>query len=61
MEKWLCKMERKYGRYAIRNLPRILVFSYIIGYMLEQFVPANDQDVLFLYSPGIMNSTNLLK
>ena len=34
---------------------------YFSSTLLEQFVPANGQDVLFLYSPGIMNSTNLLK
>ena len=34
---------------------------YFSSALLEQYVPANGQDVLFLYSPGIMNSTNLLK
>ena len=34
---------------------------YFSSALLEQFVPASGQDVLFLYSPGIMNSTNLLK
>ena len=29
--------------------------------LLPQFVPAQGQDVLFLLSPGILNSVNLIK
>ncbi len=34
---------------------------YMSSALIPQLVPANGQDVLFLYAPGIMNSTNLLK
>jgi len=46
MEKWLYKMEYKYGKYAIRNLPRVLVFCYMFGYMLDLFFPGITE---FLY------------
>lgn len=34
---------------------------YIHSSLLSQYVPAAGQDVLFLYSPAILNSVNLLK
>ncbi len=34
---------------------------YIRSELLSQYVPAAGQDVLFLYSPAILNSVNLLK
>ncbi len=34
---------------------------YLASSLIPQFVPAQGQDVLFLYAPGIMNSSNLLK
>ncbi len=34
---------------------------YMASALIEQYVPAQGQDVLFLYAPGIMNSSNLLK
>lgn len=34
---------------------------YIRSDLLSQYVPAEGQDVLFLYSPAILNSVNLLK
>ena len=37
--KFLDKLERKYGRYAIHNLPMIMLVMYVIGYLLEAFVP----------------------
>lgn len=33
--KFLNKMERKFGRYAIRNLTKYMIFCYIIGYALQ--------------------------
>ena len=37
---FLNKMERKYGRYAIRNLPMIMVVLYVVGYVIELFLPS---------------------
>ena len=31
---FLNKMERKFGKYAIRNLTRYIILTYIIGYVL---------------------------
>lgn len=33
------KMERKFGRYAIRNLPAIIIILYAAGYLIQLFVP----------------------
>ena len=35
----LNKMERKFGRYAIPNLPKVIVGIYIIGYILYYLFP----------------------
>ena len=32
--KFLNKMERKFGKYAIQNLTRYIILTYIIGYAL---------------------------
>ena len=32
---WLDKLERKFGRYAIRNLPLYIVMLYAIGAVLN--------------------------
>lgn len=37
--KFLDKMERKFGRYAVRNLSMYIIISYVIGYALEFFAP----------------------
>ncbi len=37
---FLNKMERKWGRYAIRNLSGVIIATYVIGYILEFFAPA---------------------
>ena len=37
--KFLNKMERKFGRYAIPNLPAIIIALYVAGYILEFFQP----------------------
>lgn len=39
MGKFLQKMERNYGRYAIRNLSLILILCYGIGYLLQALAP----------------------
>lgn len=37
---FLNKMERKFGKYAIRNLSLYLIMGYILGYILEFVSPA---------------------
>jgi len=39
MSKFLYKMEYKFGKYAIKNLPLILIICYGIGYVLELMAP----------------------
>lgn len=34
---------------------------YMASELIPEYVPAQGQDVLFLYAPGVMNSSNLLK
>ena len=40
------KLERKFGRYAIRNLTTYVIFTYILGYLLELISP---QLVAYMY------------
>lgn len=37
--KFLNKMERKFGRYAIYNLPAVIIALYAAGYILSVFTP----------------------
>lgn len=37
--KFLDKMERKYGKYAIRNLPAIIIALYAAGYLIYFLMP----------------------
>lgn len=39
MGSFLFKMERKYGRYAIRNLSLIMIVCYVIGYVINFIFP----------------------
>lgn len=39
MKNWLDKMERTFGRYAIRNLTMYLLAGYAIGYLLSFTMP----------------------
>lgn len=39
MGKFWYKMEYKYGKYAIKNLPLVLILCYAIGYVLEVMAP----------------------
>lgn len=43
---FLDKMERKYGKYAIRNLPMIMIAVYAAGYILTALMP---EIISFLY------------
>lgn len=38
--KFLDKMERKYGRYAITNLSLYMIITYIAGYLIEALAPS---------------------
>ncbi len=40
MKNFLFNMEKKYGKYAISNLPMILIGCYVVGYVLEMLNPA---------------------
>ncbi|MCD7744203.1 MAG: hypothetical protein LUI13_02745 [Lachnospiraceae bacterium] len=37
---FLNKWEQKYGRYAIRNLPAIIIALYVAGYLIEYLCPS---------------------
>ena len=39
MEHFLVKLERKFGKYAIRNLPLYLIICYGFGYLMNIFKP----------------------
>lgn len=49
---FLDKMERKYGKYAIRNLPAIIIGMYIAGYVIALLMP-EVQSYLMLH-PGLI-------
>ena len=36
---WLNRLEEKFGRYAIPNLPKIIVILYAVGFLLQQIMP----------------------
>lgn len=40
---FLTKLERKYGKYAIPNLTLILISGFILGYLIEIFMPGGLQ------------------
>lgn len=37
---FLNKMERKYGRYAIKNLSAYMIGTYVIGYLISVMAPS---------------------
>ena len=39
MGKFLNKMERKYGNYAIHNLSLVIIIGYILGYLIQFIAP----------------------
>ena len=43
---FLTKLERKYGKYAIPNLTLILISGFILGYLIEIFMPEGLTSVL---------------
>lgn len=36
---FMSKLERKYGKYAIRNLPAIIIALYVAGYLIMMMMP----------------------
>ena len=36
---WFNKMERKYGKYAIKNLPLYIAIIYAFGFLFQSFKP----------------------
>ncbi len=38
--KFLNKMERKFGKYAIRNFSAFIIATYVAGYLMSMFTPA---------------------
>lgn len=44
--RFLNKLERKFGRYAIRNISMILIICYAVGYVLEM---VNSNIIILLY------------
>lgn len=40
MNRFLYKMEQKYGKYAIHNLPLMLIMCYVVGYLINLINPA---------------------
>ena len=37
--KWMNKLERKFGRYAIPNLMQYIIILYIVGFVLNLIAP----------------------
>jgi len=49
VDMWLNKLERKFGKYAIKNLSLYLVIGYAIGYILTKLNP--EIDLLIGFNP----------
>ena len=45
----MSKLEKKFGKYAIRNLPLYIIGLYIVGYLIELVNP--DIFQYFLFDP----------
>lgn len=43
------KLERKFGKYAVKNLPKILIFCYILGYLIQLVEKINGLDGVISY------------
>jgi len=39
MKKWMDRLERKLGRYAVRNLTMYLMICYVVGFVLSYMMP----------------------
>lgn len=52
--KWFDKLERKFGRYAIRNLMYYIIAIYTIGFVIDMFAPQFYSTYLALDVPMIL-------
>lgn len=52
MDKFLDKLERKFGKYAVNNLTKYLMVCYIVGFIVEIFVP--NLLLYFTLEPGLI-------
>ncbi len=50
----LNKLEKKIGRYAIKNLPLVLIITYVIGYVLSMVGSGTALNYLCFYPPAIL-------
>ena len=57
--KWLDKLERKYGKYAIPNLMYYVIILYIIGFVIDIVSPQLYTDYLALDANAILARTDL--
>ena len=53
--KFFAKLERKFGRYAIRNLMKYIIVLYIIGWAIQMFQPAFYDEMLALNVKAILH------
>lgn len=51
---FLTKLERKYGKFSIPNLTLILIGGFILGYLIEIFMP-DGLDLLAMNPDKIMH------
>lgn len=49
---WINKMERRFGRYAIKNLTTYLLICYAIGYVVSFIMP--QLLMYFTLEPGLV-------
>jgi hypothetical protein len=52
--KFLNKMERKFGRYAIKNLMYYIIGLYILGFVIDLFAPEVYAQYLAMDSAAIL-------
>lgn len=52
--KWFYKLERKFGRYAIRNLMYYIIGIYTVGFVIDMFAPQVYETYLALDVPMIL-------
>ena len=53
--KYLYKLEKKYGKYAIYNLSRYIIACFIIGYLLWMFLPGLYSKLVYSPIPTFVN------
>ena len=46
---WLNKLEEKFGKYAISDLPKIIVLLYAVGFVIANISPQLSQFHNFFY------------